>query len=400
MYKILFIRCKESVEPDIFKLITEQINKIAAGEVRCETLNLIKLNYVQGSYFNNILDLKRMRYIKDVINQKKPDIIVSGNDIAISAGFIKVCNLKGIPSLVVQHGILADITTSNPTYNFLYKNILLWKLVSIVSNMPAIAKATIFIGWRTRVLEWGMGGATKFVVMGSQSMNWLISNGMSRDRIIITGFPLFDLIPLRKACFNKQKTLEKLGLDKNKPIIVYATQAFVEDGFLNANQRKELAKAVIDSSVSAGIQMIIKVHPREDATDYENLSRLYKDVKVIKYFDLHELILLSDIVITLSSTAGLWALAYEKTLVTISCFPNLYTHFYNGATFEAQRLDDLPKILETILKEPNCGQDFAGKREMWLHNHAYKLDGHSSFRIAQAILAMLKQKPQKQRVAF
>lgn len=210
MTKVLFIRCRESVEPDIFRLVEEQLKELAGKNVECETLDVISLNYLQGSYLKNIFDKEIVRYVEKVVRKKKPDIIVSGNDVAISAAFIKICNLLGISSLVIQHGILTKRENRDIMDFLRWSNYLPWRIVSSIANMPTISKLTLSMGWRTRVLDWGTGKATKYAVMSNNQKRLLISQGVQPRKIVVTGYPPFDLVPKRISSFDRRATCKEL----------------------------------------------------------------------------------------------------------------------------------------------------------------------------------------------
>lgn len=390
LHKVLFIRCRESVEPDIFSLVEEQLRNLAGESIKCETLDIISLNYKGTSYFQQIFDKERVHYAGEIVRKKKPDIVVSGNDVAITATIIKVCNLLKIPSVVIQHGILAERKTKDVLDFLRFRNYLLWRIVSSIANIPAISKGTLSLGWRTRVLDWGIGGATKYAVMGNYQKRHLISQGVPPHKIVVTGYPLFDLVPKRIATFNRRATFRKLGINEDQRLVLFTTQCFVEDGFWRPRQRRLLTQAVIDSAKNIGLQLIIKVHPREDATDYERLSKSSEEVIVLKNFDLHELLLASDVAVTVSSTTGLWALAYGKPLIIVACFPTTSYNFYKGASFEVDRPEDLSNKLRHIIEERGNMQSFLKKKNMFLRDHAYKLDSQASRRIAKVILSFVE----------
>lgn len=148
-----------------------------------------------------------------------------------------------------------------------------------------------------------------------------------------------------------------------------------------------MTKTVIDSTKNLSLQLIIKVHPREDAKDYERLSKYYKEVVVTRDFNLHELLLISDVVITVSSTTGLWALVYGKPLAIVTCFPTDSYNVYEGVSYEINRLENLYETLISILKQ-DVKSSFPEKIKLFLQD--YRLDGCASKRIAKEILDLVK----------
>ena len=387
LYKVLFVRCSKSFDPNIFLLVEQELKK--KHNVTCELIDLTPF-FKELSYFEKILDRETTCFAKKIIRERKPDIIVSGNDVAIGATLIKVCNLLGVPSLVIQHGILTERKTRDIMDFLRWRKYLLWRIVSSIVNLPAFSRLTLSMGWRTRVLDWGMGGATKYAVMGNYQKRRFILQGVPPHKIVVTGYSLFDLVPKRIAIFDRRTTFKKLGINEDQHLVLFTTQCFVEDGVWSPKQRRLLAKTVIDSAKNMGLQLIIKVHPREDTRDYKRLSKSSKEVTVLKDFDLHELLLASDVVVTVSSTTGIWALVYGKPLVTITCFRTTRCNFYKGVSFEVDGLEDMPKMLERVLKKQDVRRSLSEKRELFVRDHAYKMDAHASRRIARVILSLVE----------
>lgn len=387
---MLFIRCRESVALDIFNLVEAQLKDLSGDSVKCEIIDLIPLNYTLTSYHKHIFDKEGVCYAEKVLRTMRPDVVVSGNDVAISATFIKVCNLFGIPSVVIQHGILAERKNRSILSFLQIKNYLPWRIISSIANIPVISKCTLYIGWRTRVLDWGLGGATKYSVMGDYQKRRLISQGVSPNRIVVTGYPLFDMVPTRMATFDRKTTFNKLGINEDNYLVLFLSQCFVEDGVWNPKQRTSLTQAVIESTKKIGLQLIIKVHPRESIKDYENLSESSEKVIVLKNFDLHELLLACDVAVTVSSTTAFWALAYEKPLITVTCFPSMHENIFETVSFNVKSLADLPKTLEMVVEKNYDRQSFLEKKKMFVQNYSYKLDARASKRIAKVILSLVK----------
>jgi hypothetical protein len=373
-------------------MIEKQLRDLAGERVECEILDLIPLNYKRTSYLE-LFDRERVHYAQEIVRKKKPNVLVSGNDVAISATIIKACNLLRVPSLVIQHGILTEKKTRDVLDSLRWRNYLPWRVVSSMSKLSMISKFTLSMGWRTRTLEWGLGGATKYAVMGEFYKRLLVSHGVPPHKVVITGYPLFDLVPNRISIYDEQATFEKIGLEKDKGLVLFTAQAFVEDGVWPASYRRFLVRSIIDSVERLGLQLIIKVHPRENIEEYEKLSGCTKStVMVLKHYDLHELLLASDVVITVSSTTGLWSLVYNKPLIVVTCFPVPYYNIFEEVGLRVDRMEDLTKVLEQVFEDQNIKSVLSKKREIFLREHAYKLDGQASRRIAKLILKMVEGK--------
>ena len=389
---MLFIRCRESIDRSFFVLIANELKKETSNGIECEHLDLCSANYSNNgvSLLEGFLNDEKVRYALAIVLEKKPDVVVTGNDVAISANIIKACNLFGIPSVTIQHGILPPRTSGGVFVFFRWRNYLLWRVISSIANIRMISRTTMSLGWRTRNIEWGLGGATQYALMGNYYKKLLMLQGVSPHKLHVTGYPIFDLVPQYLSDFNREKTCKMLGLNSTEPVILFTTEALVEGGICGVRWAKLLAKNVIDSVNELGMQLVIKVHPRETAVDYRELSKSNKTVTVLKDFDLHTLMCLSDVVITALSTTGLWALVYGKPLISITWLPYNFENIYAKAAYQVGDAKKLSPAIKLVLEDPETRSLLKVKRDGFLTDYYGELDGQASRRIAKLILGVLQ----------
>jgi hypothetical protein len=165
----------------------------------------------------------------------------------------------------------------------------------------------------------------------------------------------------------------------------------VEDGLWSPSYRQLFIDWVIAGVKHSGCALTIKLHPRDDLAVYTRLVEKYTDFKITltKNSDLQELLRTSDIVITVNSTAGLWALAYGKCLLIAKCFAPKTTNVLENMAISVNQINDLPKILAQT-KESVCISEHATAEKI-LADHIYTLDGEASKRIAGLVVLLAKQ---------
>lgn len=336
--------------------------------------------------FEKVFDKERTMLIENLIRKYQPDILVVANDQGINATFIKICKLFHIPTIAVQDGVLSERIEEDTLRILQWKNYLPWRILSILSNNPIVAKLSVFSGWRVRVLNWGLGGADKIMVMGNFYKRLFISRGVPSSRIIVTGYPLLDEVPEKMSSFNKSLIYEKLKLRSTQKLAVLVTQPFVEDGIWGSAVRERLVETVIEASKHLeNVQFLVKLHPREDICTYEKI--VGNQMPILKDVNLHELLLASDVVLTVSSTVGLWALAYKKPLIILNYLSSGHESLYREVAAMVNDPKELITIIRTAISNSN-----ERKAELFLFDHISKLDGKASRRIAEQIILMVGQK--------
>jgi ABC-type uncharacterized transport system ATPase component len=68
-----------------------------------------------------------------------------------------------------------------------------------------------------------------------------------------------------------------------------------------------------------------------------------------------------------------------------------YYNIFEEVGLRVDRLEDLTKILEQVSEDQNIKLALSKKREIFLREHTYKLDGQASRRIAKLILKMIEE---------
>ena len=185
--------------------------------------------------------------------------------------------------------------------------------------------------------------ASRVAAFGTGIADWYRKNGVAGDRIRLVGFP--DLPPrMALSPPRRQAMCRVLDLSPDKPVVVYATsvthyggrRAYSEetaDEILHATQEilEELAS-------SSDLQVVIKLHPGLSARDlaiYTRLARPFANAVVCQKPDLPGLIQLCEILITYQSSAGIEALASDRSVIIYNT-----TGRANQYTPQAMRLDD------------------------------------------------------------
>lgn len=394
--RVLFLAYTcDKFHTEICQLVKRKLETLCPKAV-CK---ILELEEKRMSYFESIFDKRTINFATKVIEKVRPHVIVVTNDTGPAATFIKLGRIKKIPTLAIQDGYLARRVQKTPTDFLRWKKYLLWRLLSSISCIPIVEKLAIFLGWRTRVLDWGFGGVDVYAVIGNRSKQVLVSCGVSPQRIVITGYPLFDKT-YQLPSFEKEKVKQQFGL-YDGCVVLLVTQPLVEDGLWKPYMHEKLVKSVIQATEQLNLQFVIKLHPREVMEKYEAIikGKENKKVIIVKNVDLHKLLQISDVVIVISSTVGLWALVYNKPLITITCFSMGHYNMYESEdmAIAVKNLENLPEVLGSIIENKKGRSKSLRITKERLYDHLYRLDGKASERIAKLITNLIDRRERCQK---
>ncbi|MGE6630435.1 CDP-glycerol glycerophosphotransferase family protein [Bacillus sp. NPDC077027] len=147
-------------------------------------------------------------------------------------------------------------------------------------------------------------------VFGKYEKDWYEDKGCQPEQVDVTGHPRFDLVQERKP-IQKDLFYHKLNFNATNKTVLVATQPFSGD-FYGAILKK--------IAVQNDVQLIIKPHPweiaRNQLNDYVALERSSSQVRLVKKeIDLYDMLPYVDLVITLTSTVGLEAMLFNKSVL-------------------------------------------------------------------------------------
>lgn len=257
-----------------------------------------------------------------------------------------------IPSLVLQHGILAE------------------------TNGHHVLLADWFLAW------------------GKASQEWYQKMGNLDQKVIVTGNLRFDHFPKWKPLMSKEIFYHKFKLNLEKKIILFVTQQinkfssfWTEDLF---HMKAEIILKTLSrfSSENFGhCQLVIKVDPYESISPYHDLIRkntsLDVDSTALKDVDLYTLLFFSDMVITLDSTVALEAMFFDKPVIVFNLTqrPDRVPYAAKRAALGVYKKEDLSFAIEKILYDEESKRQMTMGQKEFIEQYAYRLDGNSIDRV-------------------
>jgi hypothetical protein len=317
---------------DIWKMYVQNrraIHKTFTNSVVINDLQR-KFTYLQISYFDAIqsdfIDFmatyipNAMRYYElstRLFIQFNPESIIFGNDACHRARAAITAGRKlAVPSLVIQHGIIASKELYYPY-------------------------------------------ADKMTVWGKHSLDVLVENGINEGKVEITGTTIFE----RPIALPVSTTHSSRITIVTSPSPSGFSRSSIGDYI-------DIIKSLM--SLKQELQITVKIHPIENGDNYRQIFNVMGiSAIVLESCDLDELISDSAVVITSYSTVAIQAVLLNTPVVCFSSvFPEDTRLNKVNFFFHAKSSDDVAKITDGICTgKLNSKIDFE-EREAFLNRYA------------------------------
>ncbi|HIG93956.1 TPA: UDP-N-acetyl glucosamine 2-epimerase [Candidatus Woesearchaeota archaeon] len=226
-----------------------------------------------------------------------------------------------------------------------------------------------------------------FSVFGQRHKNELISQGVSKNNIFVTGPIIFDGI---EKFISSRK--------KNGKALLLATSPIVEDRFLEKNAYFSRIRKILSDLKKINLVITLKLHPREKhQAEYEQILQEVgmsgKVTSIINRDDHYMLIENSDLVITFGSTVALEAMVIGRPTLTINLFDE--KNPLNDAIRSAEATtvvhytSDIGAVAAAQLVS-GASAEASRKAHEFVQELCYKIDGKASERVVQTVYNLMK----------
>jgi len=292
---------------------------------------------------------------KEIIRREKPDIVLTAKSRWMwMRSVLEAVRQEGIPSILIQHGI--------------YYDSFLWDPVNVTK-----------------------------ICVDDDFRNILVKRGEDPEKIIVTGAPRYDRF-FKKMKENINDIKRRLGLNPNKKYMCLLTSFLPE--WSTAEKHDVLLSTLIDSAKEVNYDLIIKLHPRENKMEVQDLiSRIdrmkeYGNRIVIFSFEeahLSDVVLASDIIIGVRTSALINALLAKKPTILINFDPSVSDFFpeIQGKIFGVARSPtELFEIIKDAVANPSKAKDSVKRAEKYARKYVpYK---NATDRVVSCLLELLE----------
>lgn len=294
---------------------------------------------------------------KHILNKHSPSIVISPDTSDSRARvYALLCRQMCIPYLDVQFGLTGD-----------------------------------------EAIEWRFFVANGVAVWGDSSKKSLIKQGVSEDKIHVTGSPRHDSL-VKKPPAVIESSWAKFYKGKNKKIVLlastYTDSAHGE--YTDPSILREMKLALFKAAESCpGLLLIVKPHPHENVNETRSLSKKYLNIVFAEQTsDIREVITICDAFVSFGSTATIDALIADK-LTICPIFPGWpFSEVFrnSGAVLVSQSAEELIVLFKKIEAGDVLHEkiSLSRARNEYLKDVVYQSDGFAAARIEQLVLKMLR----------
>lgn len=326
--------------------------------------NSLKLSFLLAHRFEQVFKsiyqlIELIEYTEQKIHESSPSALIIMEDVTpVKRAICKLFEIHNIPSIIIQHGL----TT---------KDMAGFGVMPIESRVQAI--------W------------------GNASYKWHLKRGNKSQKI--TGNPSFDNIC--KLIFDKEQIYNKMKLDPNEKIILITTGRFagIESKYTIESEERLIRSTFNALKELENHQIIVKLHPAYQTRYKAMILNLAAEeninIKIIKN-SLWDLLAISDILITFTSTTGLEAMIFNKPVLIIDLEykEDMVGYGSSGAAILINNQKNIISSIKNILYDDKTREKLAKASEKFVYDNAYLLDGKSSERVANLIENEIKKSKQ------
>jgi hypothetical protein len=235
--------------------------------------------------------------------------------------------------------------------------------------------------------SFGGGEARRFAVMGDAFVDQFARQGVSREKMVVTGNPEHDAHYYRRLATDsataKRHVCDELGLPL-RPLAVFATAPLV--GFISSDEQRRITSILVENVLeSTDCSLVVKLHPR-DEMDYAFVKEYGSRVAVCKEYDLIALVEACDVFISHGSSTILLAMAWGKPAVTLSFTSWTVGDYFAelGGTLLVKDPDRLSSALVSALRNDQVRERLLAEQQQVV-SHYMKFDGRVVERLVSLI---------------
>jgi hypothetical protein len=304
----------------------------------------------------------RIQWTELFLTMFRPSALVVSEDIApLSRSMCQVLKLRGIPVIVVQHGILSvDL-----------------------AGFYAMPKVGDFQA-----------------VWGQYYREWHIDRGKSAETQVVTGFPRHDglrnLPPI-----DREGVCRRFGLDARLKVVLVATEWFQAGSsrYTVEDEESYIRHVLRSLKVYVDIQIVVKLHPGRQERYNKIVSQIAEQegVRVVIAKDsLWDLMRLSSFVIVSVSSVCVEALALDKPVISVNLADrrDITGLVQDGLAIGAYNESEIKRSVEICMTVAGREPDHDDNKRSLLFPFIYLADGCASQRVAELIRAKSVRNPE------
>ena len=207
---------------------------------------------------------------------------------------------------------------------------------------------------RTKTSSVGCPIPTYLLVFGEFYRKLLVETfSYPSDRVITVGNPAYESVPTEIMDPRRQKILLDIGLDPSKKTVLVATSGH-QAKYGRGDYDVLIVKALSESLAQMGndIQVLVKVHPIEDAAEYLKIVREKNapNLTVIEEYPIQQLIAICDVFVSVLSTTIFEAMVMNKPVIIVEISEKIHRDIMSVGESGAAMRSSFINLSNTILR--------------------------------------------------
>ncbi|MGA7976985.1 MAG: CDP-glycerol glycerophosphotransferase family protein [Nitrososphaeraceae archaeon] len=207
---------------------------------------------------------------------------------------------------------------------------------------------------RTKTSSVGCPIPTYLLVFGEFYRKLLVETfSYPSDRVITVGNPAYESVPTEIMDSRRQKILLDIGLDPSKKTVLVATSGH-QAKYGRGDYDVLIVKALSESLAQMGndIQVLVKVHPIEDAAEYLKIVREKNapNLTVIEEYPIQQLIAICDVFVSVLSTTIFEAMVMNKPVIIVEISEKIHRDIMSVGESGAAMRSSFINLSNTILR--------------------------------------------------
>jgi hypothetical protein len=351
-----------------------------------------------GSTVDEVARMRRARALAHAaLDRHRPSAVVVIQDTLLLERFVvRAANARGIPTVVVQWAFSYE--------QAMYDRIRQFQFAKAAPTPRSLPRRVLGPLTRTAyratlralglsfdlVKSYGGGEARLFAVMGEAFRDQFVAQGVRGKRIMVCGHPTHDTVYQRAQSVDdaaRVQIRETYGLPRDRTVVLYATQPVLWRKVITRETLERNVRAIAEAvGRQPGCELTLKLHPREQASDYAFCAELDPPVRVLTEAEMPDLIAASDLFISSSSSTVLLAMMLDRPIITVNF--DQVPHFDQfegiGGTIHVRTHKDFAATLARLLSDEAARAALARRRADVLARYT-RFDGRAAERIAGLI---------------
>lgn len=343
-------------------------------------------------------EIARMRHARvlarDALDRHRPSAVVVIQDTLLLERFVvRDANRRGIPTLVVQWAFSYAQAMYDRIRKFQYgkaapaRRSLPRRLLAPLTQAAYRATLTALGLSFDLANSYGGGEATLFAVMGEAFRDQFTAQGVRGKRIVVCGHPTHDAVYRRAQTVDaaeRARMRDSYGLPQERTVVLYATQPVLWRKVMTHEALERNVRALAETvAAQPGCELVLKLHPREDAADYAFCQALDPPVRVLTQAEMPDLIAACDLFISSSSSTVLLAMMLDRPIVTVNF--DRVPHFDQfepiGGTVHVRTHEAFTAAFRSLLTDDAARAALARQRAEVIERYT-RFDGRAAERIA------------------